>query len=587
MSGGSAHGSLNSLRLSQAGGRTGGDDNNVNAVVDNGNEGPDQGLQLNHNSGLIGRGAQFNGNQQIQAQAQQGRVEWNDWSWSEDRNAGNDQQSAAGGDYVQNNELMGGSDHERMQTQGNQPQVPQHPLQQQQQSGHEATAQTNNLPGVQLQNTQLDAVALQNAGIPPNLPPAAHPFYTWMLQQQQQQQAQILSQQQAQILAQAQLQQQVQAQQQEQERLKREEAERLQRKQQEEAQRRQQEEARRQQSQSQSIEMASSNLNPLQQLTSNSILNPQLRLATDANMTPQQQLALFQYQLALGQAQQNSNVQVFVPQAAPQGGGNLLMQQQLRLLQTLQQQAHAQQQQTVAESQKVQQSAPSVQAIAAGQAGSFTDDRNTKTSLADCGATGPTPAAKNTQRLKKKATTSRSASKPALAGAAKPQAMGVIGNTMKSLNNTMKRIHSEMSQQQKISESPSKSPLVTTQGGTPSGTTLRVDNYLINECNTDELIMNQNQLMHQQQTIPVAACANAQANPSLINTSYSLPPASSAAVASNNMNTLSSDTDGEFFTRKKGKISDKYVTESGTDDDVMLLGTSLSAAEDGCNESNT
>jgi hypothetical protein len=60
-----------------------------------------------------------------------------------------------------------------------------------------------------------------------------------------------------------------------------------------------------------------------------------------------------------------------------------------------------------------------------------------------------------------------------------------------------------------------------------------------------------------------------------MNTSAKLMAQLNSTVSST-LNTASSDTDGELFSRKGGH-PDKYVTESGTDDDVILLGTHTAA----------
>jgi hypothetical protein len=99
-----------------------------------------------------------------------------------------------------------------------------------------------------------------------------------------------------------------------------------------------------------------------------------------------------------------------------------------------------------------------------------------------------------------------------------------------------------------------------------------------------EKLMKQNLLLQQQQQgTPMVAYnvlqANFQANPPTANPIYPNVTAQGTAPAPSNMNVISSDTDGEALSRKGGKTFDNYATESGTDDDFMLLGAKANAID--------
>lgn len=621
--GGSTHDSLNSLRgISQTGHGANGNNDAAVSVNGGGINIQGQGI-LNQNTLQVNQSQRGGGQSTIGnnehtsssqlAQAQSGAVRWSEWNWNEGGAAnnglnnnpqpqylpfGNDDQAGNGSSrfdlHQQQQQQAQSSLASQAQQQQNMSSHVQHqaaPQHAQSQTMNEDPRPVQNLGGMQLNAlpsipaNASNALQLQTNSIPPNLPPQAHPFYLWMLQQQaQQQQAQhqLHAQHQAQ---QAQAQQEAQriAQQQEQERLKREEEAR--RQQEEEAKRLQEqvelqkeEEARRQQEvqkQQQAQQQVEANENAL----AINVLNlPQI-----GSLNPQQQLALFQYQLAMTQSQQNNNGQITLPQMQlPQGGDNLLMQQQFQFLQTLQQ-FQPQGQPNVNSTQALTGPASSFQPVQTGQA-MLPASQNKHGAIPE-----PTKLAR---RSKDKTTNSSPIAPPDCT-------TEVIGNTIKSLNNTIKSIHSRAENPQALESTKSSganqqlisgsmkslnSTLVSTvplpqQAGAQGGT--NPSEALVGP----EKLMKQNLLLQQQQQqgTPMVAYnvlqANFQANPPTANPIYPNVKAQGTAPAPSNMNVISSDTDGEALSRKGGKTFDNYATESGTDDDFMLLGAKANAID--------
>lgn len=612
---GSAHDSLNSLRgigqtRDDANGSTtvngggGGINVDVSGQAQGGGALDQNTLHLNQSQRGGGRSNNDYTNSRQLAPVQNGAVQWSNWNWNEGTATNNGlnnclkPQYLTGGDGVQtgDRQQQGGqvlqqqqeaqsllhkqSSANRAQQQQSSQNVATHAQQQaaqqdaqlihnQSQTMNEAQS-AQNLGGTQLNPLQSipvnasNALQLQTNSIPPNLPPQAHPFYLWMLQQQQAQQ-----QQQNQQAQQTQAQQEAQriAQQQEQERLKQEESRRLQ---QEEAKRLQEqvrlqkkEEARRQkeaQKQQQQAQQQAQAENAYTTIALNS-----------TPLNPQQQLALFQYQLAVAQSQQNSNGQITMPQIqlpqvqCPQGGENLLMKQQIQLLQTLQQ-FQPQGQLNVPSIQALNGSAVSFQPVQTGQS----------MSPANQNIPRATPAPAQKARRSKNKTGNSSPIAPS-------DSTGVIGNTMKSLNNTMKSIHSQSEPSQAFESN--KSSVANHQ--LISGSMKSLNSTLASTA-----LMGTETLHLQQQGTPMIAHnvqqVNFQANPPTANSMYQNITARGAApVTSNSMNVISSDTDGEVLSRKGGKTIDRYATESGTDDDFMLGNTRTNAVDASMKSSNT
>ena len=658
MSNGSAHGSLNSLRLSQNGSDGNNNPNDVAPSASNfhgltNGQVFDQSNNPNAILGQLGQGQLLqNVNNDVnsghQIESQERMMSWNDWN----RTANADDQHQNGGihhnigqhllsggvrqqsDAKQNvgNDSMGVYQSQRDGQSSNQSLA----CQQQGSTGQAQPSNQNLGNDAQLRNTggmqlnvlqnphenQLNPVALENvaaqlnaSGIPPNLPPQAHPFYLWMLQQQlANQQGQLAQQTQVQQshsqqevaqqnhqqinapeescrLAEGDAQRHFQkqeaeriAQEQKHEMLKREEAQKL--KQEQDRQKKQreeqakileqqqenmrcQEEAQKQQ-QAHVLTQVNENVTASNALTQSQLTN---NVSTNSQQLAQRQLALFQYQLAMAQAQPNNNGQVALPQIPISQGSeeNMLRQQQFQLLQALQQQVQHQQ---------VQKGAPlahtSNQALPSAQP--ILPKISNKSTLTNAASV----PAKKTQRPKKN-TPSPSPQTSAVVEAHR-QATRVIGNTMKSLNNTMSSINYGVPQQGVLDSQPQSSTVDGANNQMISGSMKSLNTTLASTLTVPPQHHGTTTLNpNQQQGIPIMAYtaqeANAQTNLSSTNQAF-IPAQSNAPIASS-MNVVSSDTDGEFFAKQGGKVvSDKYATESGTDDDVVLLGAHFATAPD-------
>lgn len=185
------------------------------------------------------------------------------------------------------------------------------------------------------------------------------------------------------------------------------------------------------------------------------------------------------------------------------------------------------------------------------------------------------------------------------------EATEVIGNTMKSLNNTIRSIHemaglepahlaNKSGKRQMISGSMKSlsSTLASTMMAPPESRGNASWNIAENgEYCTEPLPSTlkfknliQNTFAHQ--GAPIKAYAHhVHYSPPETNQSYSTLLSQNTAAAASNMNIVSSDTDCEFFSTKKRSnptahqekpvTSERYLTESGTDDDAARLGVSI------------
>ena len=662
MSNGSAHGSLNSLRLSQNGSDS---HNNVIDAAPAANnpagQTNDQAFDQLNNSNAIAE--QLKQGQMDSGHSRESRGEmmsWNDWKptanvdcqhqndavhhnigqqFTEDFGRQSDARLDVGNDFkgvYQSQESSQLNDQSLAGEQrGSTSQVP--PQNQSQNAGGDPKLRnTGGMHLNALQNphqNQLNPIALKNlaaqintSGIPPNLPPQAHPFYLWMLQQQlanQQGQAkhnhsrQEVAQQnqhhtdvpeEAYRLAEgdapskvqmqdtewtaqelkhkmprqgeAQLSQVQDRQMQREEQIKILPQQQVNTKCQDETQKQQQEYV-----QSQVNENVTAAHDALTQPQSANIsINSQQQLA-------QQQLALFQYQLAMAQAQQN-NGQVGLSQmpASKNSEEKTLRQQQFQLLQTLQQQAQHQQVQkstSLAHTSNLSSALPNVPRIL--QKSSTTRRNYLSTSCEHKAASIP---ANKTQSRRK---TPCSSPQTGAALEAHHQVTTVIENTMKSLNSTMNSIDYGVPQHEVLNSRPQSSMIGEGENQMISGSikslnttlasTLKVPQHHQGTISLEDTKMMVNP--NQQQSIPMVAYrsheAKLQTNPSSVNPTGNLTflSASSNTPIASSTNVVSSDTDGEFVARKEGKlVSDKYTAESGTDDDGLHTGACFAMAAD-------
>ena len=433
-----------------------------------------------------------------------------------------------------------------------------------------------------LQAGQIALPAVMNTSIPPNLPPQAHPFYLWMLQQQQNNQQEVQQTDQVQEGIQ-QGQNDAPRMQQQEDMLKQEAI----RQQQGEAKRLQEAKEQvsanlllpQQQASNSSLQqlnthpndpsnqqLQSNNNFTLQQLTNaNNLTQQQLNNTTlqhlqNSNMEPQQ-VAMLQYQLTLAQAQQNGQAVSFstaLPSQTPmlvqpQDQGSLL--QQFQLLQSLQSQGLN------------ATSTPSISLTTGGGATALKSNQmpNEVINLVN---NNPTSSKKKRKSPSPKTTTTPN--------------QGVIGNTMKSLNNTMRSIN--VLTKGNNGSTPSMSP--PQEKNTVSGSMKSLNSTLTctmpppearsgNGVNatwdkTEEKILNP----IQQGGAPAMAHSTQTSTLNNLSTSppYQIIPAQTTGV--NTTNVVSSDTDG-------GR-----ALESGTDDDVMLLGSRTDHADGAVKDTN-
>ena len=428
-------------------------------------------------------------------------------------------------------------------------------------------------------------VVMMNSSIPPNLPPQAHPFYLWMLQQQQHQVNQQGVQQTNQVQQGIQQgQNDALKMQQQEDMLKQQEAIRQQ---QEEATRLQ--EAKEQtstnpllpQQQASNSSLQQLNTHPSdpsnQQLQSNNNLtlqqlanannltqqqsnNATLQHLQNSNMEPQQ-VALLQYQLALAQAQQNGQAISFttaLPSQSPmlvQPQDQGLFLPQFQLLQSLQSQGLN------------ATSTPSISLTTGGSATSLQLNQ-TPNQVIDL--------VNNNQASSKKKRKS-----PSPKNTAAPN-KGVIGNTMKSLNNTMRSINvltkgnngstSSMSpSQERNAVSGSMKSLNSTLASTMPPPEARSGNSVNATWDkSEETVLNP--IQHGGAPAMAYSTQNSTLNNSTMRPPYQIIPAQTTGA--NTTNVVSSDTDG-------GK-----ALESGTDDDVMLLGSWTGHADGAAKDTN-
>jgi hypothetical protein len=186
------------------------------------------------------------------------------------------------------------------------------------------------------------------------------------------------------------------------------------------------------------------------------------------------------------------------------------------------------------------------------------------------------------------------------------EATQVIGNTMKSLNNTIRSIHeitgSEPAQvvnksrkRQMISgsmKSLSSTLAITMMAPPETRGNASWDMGNNGECCTEPLrsTLKSNDLIQtkfEQQDVPIKAYPHVHCSPPEMNESYSTMLSRNTEAIAANMNLVSSDTDCELFSMKNRSklcghqeapvIPDRYLTESGTDDESMLLGVPINA----------
>lgn len=222
-----------------------------------------------------------------------------------------------------------------------------------------------------------------------------------------------------------------------------------------------------------------------------------------------------------------------------------------------------------------------------------------------------TEIATRTKHIQKKASTKTAKTKAVIKK--HRQATQVIGNTMKSLNDTMDRIHSGMQgidqaehmankkgQHQVISGS-MKSLSSTLACSRVEHPETLVNATWDNSAKEEKYLINQNKYFHDD--TPLRVGANVHPSPSSLDQSYPSLLAQNAYDITSNAKIVSSDTDSENFAGKRNtmlfasqKIQanqsitssqkrgtnmtfDKYVSKCGTDDDVMLSATHSAAID--------
>ena len=311
--------------------------------------------------------------------------------------------------------------------------------------------------------------------------------------------------------------------------------------------------------------------------------NAQQTLSTS---NPQQQDSIVQYLLSLAR-QQIGNSQIQINSDETGGTNNTMMKQQLQLIQAMQQ-GQVQPEQVHQNGSQTIQTATGIQPIE-------------QATLNQIPAHKPL-APKNLRRTKRANVT-----KTKSVITSHREATQVIGNTMKSLNRTMRSIHEMAGKEQapldsKANKRPAISGSMKSLSSTLASTMMAppeprgnaswenntmadesIDALLGKEMPNKSLPMQQDMSQYQsvKQGTPMMAYAEVQNYQSDINQSY--PALLAQNTAASNMITVSSDTDGELIpsetaasasslSREVPMTLDKYATESGTDDELMFLG---------------